>query len=192
MSVTDEKAKLRSRMLAHRATRSPDEKRKIDSAIFEQVLLQERLKNCKVLFIYMSVADEICTHTLIELALSLGKTVCLPKCGAGGTMSAHQIFSPSELTNGRLGIPEPDSTCPMVLPEQIDFIIAPCLCVDHKGYRIGYGGGYYDRFLAHAVHASVFALCASDCVVTSAYPEAHDIPVHKIITEREVLNINEE
>lgn len=191
MTNAESKARLRSDMLARRALRTAKEQTVIADGIFERAKHEIDRSDCKVIFLYHSIADEISTQRLLDYSLSIGKTVCLPKCEAQGRMSAHQVLSRADLTEIKYGIPEPDASCAEMLPAEIDLIFAPCLCTDRNGYRLGYGGGYYDRFLSHAARAYILALCPFDCVLPSVHPDAFDFPCHAILTEREVLRIHE-
>ena len=118
-----------------------------------------------------------------------GKTVCVPLCGKGGSMTARKITALSELQTGHYGILEPSDTEPEIAPENIDLILAPALSCDRKGYRLGYGG-YYDRFLSRT-NAVCAALCASQRMSAALPHEAFDRCCHYIITEREVLRTDE-
>lgn len=99
-------------------------------------------------------------------------------------MTAREISTLAQLQPGKFGIREPASSSPVVLPSEIDLCIVPCLCADPDGYRLGYGGGYYDRFLAQST-AYRIALCAADRLLQTPLPrEATDIPCDYILTER--------
>ena len=186
---TDKKA-LRKRYLAARAALLPDEKREIDRGITENVRNSALYRDAACIFCYVSTAEEIDTRTILEAALRDGKTVCVPLCGKGGSMTARKITALSELQTGHYGILEPSDTAPEIAPENIDLILAPALSCDRKGYRLGYGGGYYDRFLSRT-NAVCAALCASRRMSAALPHEAFDRRCHYIITEREVLRTDE-
>lgn len=186
---TDKKA-LRRRYLAERAALDRDCKREIDSGIAERVLHSAWYRDAACVFCYVSTAEEIDTRAVLEDAFRSGKTVCVPLCGRGGRMSARRIRSLDELTAGHYGIPEPSDTAPEVAPEEIDLILAPALSCDRAGYRLGYGGGYYDRFLAQT-DAVCAALCTASRLRDSLPHEAFDRRCHYIITERGVLHTDE-
>ena len=186
---TDKKT-LRGRYLAERASLSAEEKQAIDRGIAQNILQSEFYQQADCIFCYVSTAEEIDTRTVLENALASGRTVCVPLCGKGGSMTARKITALSELQTGHYGILEPSDTAPEIAPENIDLILAPALSCDRKGYRLGYGGGYYDRFLSRT-NAVCAALCASQRMSAALPHEAFDCCCHYIITEREVLRTDE-
>ena len=95
-----------------------------------------------------------------------------------------------ELKSGTKGIPEPSSGAPEIPPDGISLVIVPALSCDRNGYRLGYGGGYYDRFLART-RAVAAALCAESRLTDELPREPFDLPCNYIITERQVLHTNE-
>ena len=105
-------------------------------------------------------------------------------------MSARRILSLDELKSGAYGIPEPSSGAPEIPPDGISLVIVPALSCDRNGYRLGYGGGYYDRFLART-RAVAAALCAESRLTDELPREPFDLPCNYIITERQVLHTNE-
>lgn len=102
-------------------------------------------------------------------------------------MTAYAISDLYQLQPGAYGIPEPPADLPIIPPEQIDLCLAPCLAADRNGFRLGYGGGYYDRFFARMSGVRA-ALCAADRLLEEPLPqEPTDLPCHLIFTETEVL-----
>ena len=185
-----EKQQLRRYYREARRTLSSDEKRFIDCKISDNLLKSDLYRDAACIFCYVSTSDEIGTAAILEQALTDGKTLCVPLCGKGGSMTARKITALSELQAGHYGILEPSNTAPEIAPENIDLILAPALSCDRKGYRLGYGGGYYDRFLSRT-NAVCAALCASQRMSAALPHEAFDRCCHYIITEREVLRTDE-
>ena len=186
---TDKKA-LRKRYLAARAALSAEEKQEIDRGITENVLQSALYRDAECIFCYVSTAEEIDTRVILDTALRDGKTVCVPLCGKGGSMSARRMTAFSDLKAGHYGILEPSDTAEEIAPVDIDLVLAPALSCDRSGFRLGYGGGYYDRFLAKS-HAVCAALCASARLADALPHEAFDRCCDYIITEREVLHPHE-
>lgn len=180
-----DKSALRKRFLEERRSLSAKERDKINDGIFRQVTALPAYARARTVFLYCSTPEEISTERLLSDALGRGKTVCVPLCVSRGVMEARAIKKVSELAPGRFGILEPPPDTPLVQPEKIDFCIVPCLSADVTGHRLGYGGGYYDRFLARTSAAAV-VLCAERCFVQSLPAEPYDCSCHMIVTERQV------
>lgn len=186
----DKKAQ-RAHFLTQRAQMPADQKQQIDNAITALVLQNEIYRTAGTIFLYVSTEEEIDTKAILNDALVCGKTVCVPLCGTRGEMSARQICTWDELAPGAFGILEPARTARVVQPEQIDLAIVPALSCDRVGNRIGYGGGYYDRYLPRT-RAVCAALCAEERLTDCLPHETHDFCCHLIITERRVLRTDEE
>lgn len=181
-----DKSTLRKAMLSARAAQSQTERTHCAAQIVQQVLALPDYQKAKTIFCYCATPQEISMDALLSDALEQGKQVCVPRCERPGIMSARQIRALSELKQGKFDIREPDACAPVVPPAQIDLCIVPCLCADQDGYRLGYGGGYYDRFLAQTSAYTVL-ICAESRVLSSPLPrEATDIPCDCIVTERQV------
>lgn len=187
---TMDKAQLRRQLIAQRRDTAPAEKHAIDRAVCERILQQEEYLRCKTLFIYYSTEEEIDTHAVIADALRRGKRVCLPKCLPGHVMQPRAIVSERDLTEQTFGIPEPGIHCAVVAPEEIDLCIVPALACDKTGARLGYGGGFYDRFLP-TTPAYRMVLCAHARMLECVPAQPHDIRCDCIITEQEVMLIHE-
>jgi len=147
----------------------------------------------KSVFIYVSMGNEVPTHTVINNALAGGKTVSVPRIGPGTQMHAVPIRSiEQDLEPGKLGILEPKSYLRPVSEACIDLIIVPGLLFDKSGYRIGYGKGYYDSFLdmieRNSPHCRTIGLAFNSQVVQKLPHEKHDKPVILIITEKQMLS----
>lgn len=135
----------------------------------------------ETVFVYASVGSEVQTGRLIDLLHKKGCQVCLPVIAGRGVMHAA-VYAPGDaLETDRFGIPTPVSGR-IVLPEAIDIAFLPGLAFTPSGTRLGYGGGYYDRFLA-GTKARRIALAFAAQLVERLYADAWDLPVHGIVTE---------
>lgn len=188
--LNDKKA-LRRKFLSERAAQDVAEKQSADRRITTHVLEHACYRRAKCIFAYVSTPQEIDTRALLRAAIAAGKTVCVPLCGAAGQMTARQITSLEELQPGAHGIEEPSAAAREIQPEGIDLVLVPALACDKQGYRLGYGGGYYDRFLCRT-EATRMVLCAEKRLVESLPHTMLDQKCHWIITERQVLRANEE
>ncbi|WP_258358639.1 5-formyltetrahydrofolate cyclo-ligase [Moorella sulfitireducens (nom. illeg.)] len=146
-----------------------------------------------VIMSYVSFGSEVATPELIKTALAGGKRVAVPLCvREGRRLIASEIFAfPGDLQPGTWGILEPRPECLRPLdPGLIDLAIVPGVAFDRAGNRLGYGAGYYDRFLATLRPGTkAVALAFAEQVVPDVYPEAHDRPVDVVITDVEIIEL---
>ncbi|MGG4490040.1 5-formyltetrahydrofolate cyclo-ligase [Metabacillus idriensis] len=138
--------------------------------------------------ITISNGREVDTAVIIKEALRLNKRVAIPKCYPDQKKMEFRTFQTTDqLETVYFGLKEPVVSKTAFVPaDEIDLLIVPGICFDRKGYRIGYGGGYYDRYMTQYSGFSVSL--AFEAQLISAVPaEAHDLPVHQILTENEVI-----
>ncbi|WP_239421750.1 5-formyltetrahydrofolate cyclo-ligase [Bacillus sp. CGMCC 1.16541] len=149
-------------------------------------------KEANTIGVTISRGREVETNELIHRAWNEGKQVVVPKCDAKEKkMTFYKLTSFSQLETVYFGLQEPIvQQTERYLPTQIDLIITPGIVFDQKGYRIGYGGGYYDRYLA-SYNGEVIALAFSFQVTNKVPFEEHDLPVKAIITEKEIINCHD-
>ena len=116
------------------------------------------------------------------MALLQGRCVGVPLCRGGGIMEAHEIPSWETLVPGAFQIPEPGCGTPVLPPEAFDLAIVPAVAFDREGYRLGRGGGYYDRYLEQT-NCVKAGLCFESFLLPSVPHEAHDVRMDRIFTE---------
>ena len=167
---------------------SPPQRRREDNAILQVLTATDAFHDCETLLTYVSAGAEVDTTRLIEYALSQGKTVAVPRCGSEpGRMSFYVINAVRELVRGKFGLPEPPAGARLLDKAQNALCVVPALAYDADGYRLGRGGGYYDRFLAGFTGCTV-GLCRVCCISNEALPRGeHDIKVGHVITQKGVL-----
>lgn len=156
---------------------------KSNAAITSKVITHPLFQAAKHIFCYVSVNNEVDTRSIIKLALREGKTVSVPFCEENGKMTPYVIYSISEMDEGAFGIPQPPIGAP--LGTDIDLCIVPCVCADQQRYRVGHGGGYYDRFLAGFEGKSML-LCREELVHDAVPRKEHDLPCDVLITEKNI------
>lgn len=132
----------------------------------------------------LSNFPEVDTYQIIRRAWEHGKRVVVPKCSPKEKkMDFRQLKQFNQLESVYYGLFEPiEPLTFLVKPDEIDLLIVPGLAFDKKGFRVGFGGGYYDRFL-EAYNGHTLSLAFSKQIVDQIPKESHDIPIEKIITE---------
>lgn len=144
-------------LLARRKALSEQYRKEASERICRHVAKSDAWQKADTVFAYCPVGEEVDLTALWECALGQGRRIAFPRC-VNGEMVFLQVQSLSELVPDAYGIPAPKAFAQEVLPTLDTLCIVPALSVDEKGYRMGYGGGYYDRFLAK--HETLFTLCA--------------------------------
>ncbi|MFL0196337.1 5-formyltetrahydrofolate cyclo-ligase [Clostridium sp. WILCCON 0269] len=160
------------------------DKEKLDSIIFEKIIGSEEYNKAKSIFIFVSYKSEVDTHRIIKRALKEGKLVCVPKViYKDGGMEAVRIYKFNDLKEGAYKILEPQNTSLEKIEEtSIDLSYVPGMAFDKNGGRIGYGGGYYDRFLKKVrVDSKKIGLAYSFQVLNEIPMEKYDVFMDDII-----------
>ena len=158
-----------------------------DAAICEAVRASELYKNAQTIFCYIGTDREIDTKALLNAALADGKRLALPLCVGKGIMEGREIRSLGDLVNGKFDIPAPGPNCPLVEPEAFDLVIVPCSTGNAKGQRLGYGGGFYDRYLGKTSCPKAL-LCREKLVKENIPVEEHDLVMDYLVTENGMVN----
>ncbi|MBR2896134.1 MAG: 5-formyltetrahydrofolate cyclo-ligase [Oscillospiraceae bacterium] len=161
-----------------------------DAAICAAVWESELYKNAVTMFCYIGTDREIDTRALLERALADGKRLALPLCVGKGIMEARAIQSLDDLVAGKFNIPAPHADCPVVAPEAFDLVIVPCSTGNAKGQRLGYGGGFYDRYLGKTQCPKVL-LCREKLVTEDIPVEEHDLVMDYLTTENGLTKCGE-
>lgn len=184
-TITAEKTALRRVIRA--VSLSPSEKVKSDKLLLDRFLALPQVMGAASVLLFYGVDIEPDTAQLLEPLVSMGKTVALPRCLPDGKLEARRYLGQSHLSTGPYGIPEPDSDCPVVMRDSFDMILVPNLCCDRLGYRLGHGGGYYDRYLFGYAGFTI-ALCRDKLLQFQLPHESHDVPVGLVVTESQCLS----
>lgn len=177
----EEKAHLRKKWSEIR--NNIENKEEKSREICKKALSHPAVMDAKTVFVYVSYKSEPDTSLFIKELFRLGKRVAVPLCDVKThTMEAVLIDSMSCLQKGAYGILEPAKELPRVSKEETDVVIAPALAFDKEGYRLGYGAGYYDRFLKDFGGYTI-GFAFSDCIADRLPREETDLPANEIITE---------
>ena len=178
------KAELRKKILQKMKAIPREQKQAMDQALTDQFLKHPFYQEAKIIATYLSFPHEFQTQELIEQALKDGKKILIPKTYPKGRMD-FVVYHPQQLVKTSFGLLEPQGDLEVVDASQIDLIHVPGLVFTTEGYRIGYGGGYYDRYLKHFTGHTLSTVYP--CQIRDFIPEDHDIPVQEVLIDERNL-----
>lgn len=188
-SVIEEKAQLRKRIRSRLAGLSAAERRESDDALFARFLGLPQVERAGTIFAFWGVPErEPETGRLVRALAERGKQVGLPRMLPGRGMEVRAYVPDRPLVQAAFGIWEPGEDCPLIPGEEIDVALVPGLCYDRRGYRLGFGGGYYDRWLSGWAGVRI-GLCREIVLQERLPVEEHDRRVELVLTERESLSL---
>ena len=177
------KKEQRSAALAARRAMSPEARKSASEAICRRLAGLALLEGAGTVLSYRATEDEADLTLLHETLRKRGVRLVFP---VGLPRGAMEAYLPGGWRPGAYGIAEPDpETSRLILPEEIDLVLVPCVAFDARRRRLGHGGGCYDRYLSRCAApavAAAFACQRLDQVVA----ELHDIPMDAVVTEEEV------
>lgn len=193
--IRAQKNEIRARIKAYRSGLPAEERALRDERICALFLASITYRYAKVLLMYAPLDGEIDVMPIARQALADGKTVAFPRCQtADCTMVYHTVSSPEALVPGYCGIREPAEDAPVWHPggasaKDHPVCIVPGMVFDRAGYRIGYGKGYYDRFLTAFPGVRVGMIYA-DCVLPAVPRGRYDLSVDVLVTEKGVRAVH--
>ena len=173
------KSQLRDKYKQMRRDLSLEEKAEKDACIAARVFRLWQYRENDVLLTYVSTNIEVDTHQIILRALADGKKVAVPKC-YGDDMRFIYMDDLSKVEKNDMGIPEPTADEP-VANDETALVLMPGLAFDEAGHRIGYGGGFYDKFLVAEPNHPTVALCYDFQMFAHLDTEEFDIPVDLVL-----------
>lgn len=178
------KSSLRERSKKFRRELDPSEKAKMDSAILKRLRSLYQYREARTVLCYVSTPIEVDTHGIIRDAWRHGKRVAVPRCVDGTKeMQFYYINSFEDLEKRTFGVLEPiPERCEMATDFSGSVCITPALMYDLKGYRLGYGSGYYDRFLSGYPGYKI-GITYKACILRFLHYGRFDIPVDMLVTE---------
>ena len=194
-NVAERKGALRRRMKDMRRDLGSEQRERIDAGIARNLFTTDFWQQASTVLTYLSFGSEVDTRRIIEEAWRAGKTVALPRCARGTrTMEWHRVTSLDGLVRSAFGVEEPpDDPATLIDPAATApastsaIALVPGLAFDAQGFRIGYGGGFYDTFIAHFPGTTI-GLCREAQLIPSLQEagvlEEHDAPVRLVVTER--------
>ena len=180
----DEKRQIRQEIRAMLAHIDENELHNRSMAIFQRLIDMRQWREAKTIGIYVSFGKEVLTSPIIEYGWSIGKRIAVPKANISTkAMHFYEITSFSQLEKTTLKLQEPlVSECKYVASEEIDLLIVPGLAFTEDGYRLGYGGGFYDRYLP-TFHGKTCALTLQAQMVANIPVDKYDQAVQTVLTE---------
>ncbi|WP_066497579.1 5-formyltetrahydrofolate cyclo-ligase [Abyssisolibacter fermentans] len=188
----DEKAIIRIDMLKKRRNMTKEEVAFNSDRIKTMLTEMNIIKKSKTIMLYLSFGNEVNTFSLLEWCIKNNKKVVVPYC-----IEKEKKIIPSEirnvdedLTKSPLGFLQPKLDKLKEVPVlDIDLVIVPGVVFDIKGNRIGFGGGYYDRFLNRALNATSIAVCHDYQLLGEVPKDKYDVPMNQIVTEKKKVTI---
>lgn len=184
LDIREYKKDLRNRIKTERREMEPELKKKVDSAIARNVRRLYQYKSCETVLVYVSTEIEVDTKEIIMNAWEDGKKVAVPRCIPNTRlMEFHYITSFEQLSPGLFSVLEPSEDLPIVTKYDACLMLVPALMFDRSGYRLGYGKGYYDRYMSKFTGTSV-GLAYSFEVKYKMIHGRFDRPVDLIVTDK--------
>ena len=181
------KDQLRQQYRVKRASFSEDYRRQASSTICRYIQSWSVFQETRVIFTYMPMKEEV--DLLPLLADNPEKEWIIPRIQPHNRMILHP-YHPQRLVRHKFGMLEPDSTLPRVPPDRVELVLVPGLAFDQKGWRIGYGGGFYDTFLSALPGLVTLGITYHALLLDELPHMAHDIPVMAMVTEKGIQDIS--
>ncbi|GCF92301.1 5-formyltetrahydrofolate cyclo-ligase [Enterococcus florum] len=182
MEVEDTDKKRLRQLMIERLTKLATSEERLEQieAIYKKLYASREWASSQAIGVTIAVEFEFPTQPLIQAALASGKRVAVPRSLPGRTLDFHWIDQSSLYIRSKFGVEEPKEDHPAA-PEDLDLLIVPGLVFQSSGYRIGFGGGFYDRFLSE-YNGKTLSLVFEEQMNEDWQPGPFDVPVEKIIT----------
>ena len=180
--IKEQKKSLRKHILEKRDALSGNYLSESSKIILNKLLLDEHFLNSRLILCYKSFGSEIITDDIFRYCFEIGKNIAVPFCN-GDLLEFRIVKSENDFTAGKFGIITAVDNCLTVDDFSGSVCITPALAVDRRLFRLGYGGGFYDRFLN--AHKEVFSIgvCLSGFIIDELPVDSHDIRLNSCITE---------
>ena len=175
------KSELRKNLLLRRNKFTAEYRSRAGNVVLENTLLLEKLMSADSVLCYINIGSEMPTVGIIAYCLKNGIRVAAPRC-VGSSILFRYITSMDDFEPGAFSVPEPSDDCPVAKITPATVCITPGICYNEKGFRLGYGKGYYDRFFSENKCIKI-GLCYED-LITDFSPDENDVAVDMIVTER--------
>lgn len=190
--IAEQKKLLRKEALRRRRSLTAAERQEKSRLIAEKLLTDDRIRSARTVLGFFSMKDEVEMEDILCHLLNMGKKVALPLVTGPGIMEAVELKSFADLVPGDFNIPTVrEDAREIIAPHELDCIIVPAVAFSDEGYRLGMGGGFYDRYLVRAEKTARLAV-VFDCQIFPAegFPrEEYDQQVDSVFTECNTLEI---
>lgn len=174
-----DKKSLRQNISRQKRALSAEQIEAFSRDLTERFCRTEEYRRAKSVYAYLPYNQEVRTWAIIDRARADGKRVAVPKV-YGDVMRFLWLDDPARIAPGAYGIPEPIDDAPQADDERA-LILMPGLAFDPQGHRVGYGGGFYDKYLAEHARHTLVALCYPFQLFERLCVESHDVPVKRVI-----------
>ena len=182
------KAQLRELCLARRARLTPSDRCRMSADIAIHVSAMPAFQDSRTIMLYLALPQEVQTEALLAECHRKTKRIAVPVVTRHGLLAA-QLQSEAKLRPGSFGILEPAAGRTIIAPDEIDCVLVPGIAFDGRGARLGFGKGYYDRFLCRLPAAThVCGLAFSSQIIERVPDMPHDVRMHWLVTEQGVRN----
>jgi len=185
--LVDSKSLVRRQLLDNRDSISPEQRANASERIFRNIGTIAEFQSAESIAFYYAVGSEVPTVQAIREAAGRGVTVLLPRM-RGGTMSFHPVQSLENLRPGKFGIMEPGDDA--ATQEKMDIIVVPAVGAGRDGHRLGYGHGYYDKFLKRTDAVSIVPAYSSQILDTVPHDNL-DVRTDWIVSENETIRVSQ-
>lgn len=174
---------IRKEMLGKLRDLPPQDRIRMEKELTTAVCSSDEWKAANTIGVTWSNFPEIDTHKIIKKGLEEGKRMVVPYSGKDRVMTFHEYLPDTAMSRSKFGIMEPVDKSNPIPPQEIDLLLVPGLAFSETGYRVGFGGGYYDRYLAAYSGRTLSMLFPFQMFKDPNWEiEAFDVPVQKLLT----------
>tara|TARA_B100000686_G_C16686259_1_gene914979 strand:- start:560 stop:1099 length:540 start_codon:yes stop_codon:yes gene_type:complete len=168
----------------------PEERLRASNAVLENLRLLNKYRESRAILFYLSLEEEVQTDEIIEKSIQIGRQVCVPVIDHKELRVARISRLDMEYEENSYGVREPRrDSWDLIDPTELDLVLVPGLAFDPEGGRIGFGCGYYDRFLSRLSSDVIFAGLAFDFQIVETAPQSPgDCKVHFVVTDKQVYD----
>jgi 5-formyltetrahydrofolate cyclo-ligase len=185
------KDELRLRLRAVRKALPREAQERRSRAICERVLALPAFEQARTVLGYVAMAGEADPRLLLERAWQDGKIVALPRiAGSSPGMTLHRVERTDAMEQSNFHFEQPPQSAPLIEPAKVDLVLVPALAADERGYRIGWGKGYYDRLLPNMPQATSATLIYDFQLLAEVPDTPGDVPTHYVVTGTGIIGLS--